>query len=120
MHILNPSQTRHIFRRKIIKKLIFKADKGTMGRFNYIGFRKYVGKNPVMGTNLYDNHVIIDSGEYIELGFIDKPNVANWKNKIDEKEFKGDTKGTLLGSGEFEDIELWLNTYFINLTPVED
>lgn len=100
-------------------KLIFKADKGTMGNFRYIGFRKYVGKNPAMGATLDGDYVLINSGEYIEFGFIDKPNLANWKDEINAEEFKRDTEGTLLGCGEFEEMELLLSTHS-NLTPVED
>lgn len=42
-----------------MKKLIFKVDKDTMGDFNYVGFRKYVGDNIAMGTDIYGNYILI-------------------------------------------------------------
>lgn len=54
----------------------------------------------------------------MELGFGSKPDIKNWKNEIGKEEFEKDEKGTLLGCGEYKDIELLLKTYS-NFTPVE-
>lgn len=71
-----------------MKKLIFKVDKKTMGDFSYVGFRKYVGDNIAMGTDIYGNYILIKPDEYMELGFGSKPDIKNWKNEIDKEEFE--------------------------------
>lgn len=101
-----------------MRKLIFKAAKNTMGDFNYVGFRKWVGDSTAMGTNLYGDFVLINPDEYIEIGFVNKPDVKNWKNEINKEEFENGKYGTLLGCGEYKDIQLWLKTYS-NFTPVD-
>lgn len=101
-----------------MRKLIFKAEKDTMGDFNYVGFRKWVGDNTAMGTDLYGDFVLIDHDEYIELGFVDKPDVKNWKNELNKEEFEKGEYGTILGCGTYEDIQLLLKSYS-NLTPID-
>lgn len=91
-----------------MKKLVFKVDKKTMGDFSYVGFRKYVGDNIAMGTDIYGNYILIKPDEYMELGFGSKPDIKNWKNEINKEEFEKDEKGTLLGCGEYKDIKLFL------------
>ena len=59
-----------------------------MGDFNYVGFRKWVGDSTAMGTNLYGDFVLINPDEYIEIGFVNKPDVKNWKNEINKEEFE--------------------------------
>lgn len=92
-----------------MEKLIFKVDKKAMGPYNYIGFRKFTGKNCAIAKSGGD-FLIIDPGEYIELGFVDKPDVSNWKNEISEQEFKHSHYGDALGSGSIDDIKLMLTT----------
>lgn len=101
-----------------MKKLIFKVSKNTMDVYKYIGFRKWIGENTTVGSGLYGNLVLINPDEYMELGFVDKPDVANWKNKIGKEEFEKGEYGTLLGYGEYKDIKLWLKTHS-NFIPVE-
>lgn len=93
-----------------MKKLIFKVDKGTMGSYNYIGFRKFTSKNCAIATSGSD-FLMIDSGEYIELGFVDKPDIANWNNEIDKQEFEHGHYGDALGSGSLDDIKMLLKTH---------
>lgn len=90
-----------------MEKLIFKVDKGTMGSYNYIGFRKWVGKSPAL-CNSGGDFLMIDPGEYIELGFVNKPDVSNWKNEIGKQEFEHSHYGDALGSGSLDDIKLML------------
>ena len=90
-----------------MEKLIFKVDKGTMGSYNYIGFRKFTGKNCAIAKSGGD-FLMIDPGEYIELGFVNKPDVSNWKNEIGKQEFEHSHYGDALGSGSLDDIKLLL------------
>lgn len=92
------------------EKLIFKVDKGTMGSYNYIGFRKWVGKSPALCSSGSD-YLLINPGEYMELGFVDKPDIANWNNDISDKEFKLGNYGDALGNGKLDDIKLLLKTH---------
>lgn len=90
-----------------MEKLIFKVDKGTMGSYNYIGFRKFTGKNGAIAASDGDC-LLIDPGEYMELGFVDKPDISNWKNEIGEQEFEHSNYGDALASGSLDDIKLLL------------
>jgi len=102
-----------------MEKLIFKTDKNTMGDFKYVGFRKWVENRPAMGTDLNGNFVLINRDEYLELGFVDKPDIKNWKNEIGKEEFEKGEDGTLLGCGKYKDIKLLLKTHS-NFTPIGD
>lgn len=90
-----------------MEKLIFKVDKGTMGPYNYIGFRKFTSKNCGFAKN-GGNFLVIDPGEYIELSFVDKPDISNWKNEIGKQEFEHSYYGDALGSSSLDDIKLLL------------
>lgn len=91
-------------------KLIFKVDKGTMGSYNYVGFRKWLGESPAL-CNRGGDYLIISPGKYMEFGFKNKPDINNWKNEISNQEFEHDHFGDVLGSGSIDDIELLLRTH---------
>jgi len=101
-----------------MKKLIFKVDKDTMGDFKYVGFRKWVGDNTAMGTDINGNYVLVKPNEYMELGFDSKPDIKNWKNEIGKEEFEKGEDGTLLGCGKYEDIKTFLKAQS-NFKPVD-
>ena len=102
-----------------MEKLIFKVAENIMGDFNYIGFRKWIGENPALGTDIYGNYILVKPDEYMIFGFSNKPDVANWKKEISKKEFESGGDGTLLGCGELAVIKLVLSTS-PNIAPVED
>lgn len=93
------------------KKLVYKVDKGTMGPYNYIGFRKWTGENSAICKDIECGFLMVDPGEYMELGFKNKPDINNWKNEISNQEFEHDHFGDVLGSGSIDDIELLLRTH---------
>lgn len=67
-------------------KLVFKANNGAAGPYQYLGVKKYCGPQKV-ATLVFNTRAIIAPNDYIVYAYQQKPDIAAWSNEIDYNGF---------------------------------